>query len=85
MILVGGGAADRSENARLAAALAARFTVFNYDRRGRGAGGDALPYAVQRKVEDIAALVVALVVEGQGHVPDPAVLAAVLTRFLAVA
>jgi pimeloyl-ACP methyl ester carboxylesterase len=57
VILVGGGAVDRSENAPLAAALAARFTVFNYDRRGRGASGDTLPYAVQREVEDIAALV----------------------------
>ena len=57
VILVGGGATDRSENAPLAAALAARFTVFNYDRRGRGASGDTLPYAVQREFEDIAALV----------------------------
>ena len=32
LILVGGGATDRSENAPLAAELAARFTVFNYDR-----------------------------------------------------
>ena len=57
VILVGGGATDRSENAPLAAALAARFTVFNYDRRGRGASGDTLPYAVHREVEDIAALI----------------------------
>jgi hypothetical protein len=57
VILVGGGATDRSENAPLAAALAARLTVFNYDRRGRGASGDTSPYAVQREVEDIAALV----------------------------
>jgi pimeloyl-ACP methyl ester carboxylesterase len=36
--------------------LAADFTVYNYDRRGRGASTDAAPYAVQREVEDLAAL-----------------------------
>jgi hypothetical protein len=56
VILVNGGLADRSENAPLAAELAERFTVYNYDRRGRGGSGDTLPYAVDREVEDIAAL-----------------------------
>ncbi|HET8758945.1 MAG TPA: alpha/beta fold hydrolase [Solirubrobacteraceae bacterium] len=51
VILVGGGAVDRSENAPLAAALAARFTVFNYDRRGRGASGDAPPDAAEREID----------------------------------
>jgi pimeloyl-ACP methyl ester carboxylesterase len=32
-------------------------TVFTYDRRGRGESGNTLPYAVEREVEDIAALV----------------------------
>jgi pimeloyl-ACP methyl ester carboxylesterase len=32
------------------------FTVITYDRRGRGESGDTLPYAVEREVEDIAAL-----------------------------
>jgi pimeloyl-ACP methyl ester carboxylesterase len=41
----------------LAAELADRFTVFCYDRRGRGESGDTLPYAVEREVEDICALV----------------------------
>jgi alpha/beta hydrolase family protein len=59
VVLVGGGATDRSENAPLAAALADRFTVFNYDRRGRGASGDTLPYAVAREIEDIEALIAA--------------------------
>jgi pimeloyl-ACP methyl ester carboxylesterase len=31
-------------------------TVFTYDRRGRGESGNSLPYAVEREVEDIAAL-----------------------------
>ncbi|HEY8599224.1 MAG TPA: alpha/beta hydrolase [Thermomicrobiales bacterium] len=56
VILVGGGLTDRSENAPLARELAARFTVFNYDRRGRGGSGDTLPYAVRREIEDIEAL-----------------------------
>lgn len=37
--------------------LAADFTVYDYDRRGRGDSGDTLPYAVEREVEDLAALV----------------------------
>jgi pimeloyl-ACP methyl ester carboxylesterase len=57
VILVGGGFVDRSENAPLASVLAERFTVYNYDRRGRGDSGDTLPYAVAREIEDIEALV----------------------------
>jgi pimeloyl-ACP methyl ester carboxylesterase len=41
----------------LAAELSRRFTVFTYDRRGRGDSGDSAPYAVEREVEDIQALV----------------------------
>jgi pimeloyl-ACP methyl ester carboxylesterase len=40
----------------LAAALAGRFTVVTYDRRGRGRSGDTAPWALQREVEDLAAL-----------------------------
>jgi hypothetical protein len=57
VILVGGGLDDRSENAPLAPELAARFAVYNYDRRGRGGSGDTLPYAVGREIEDIEALI----------------------------
>jgi pimeloyl-ACP methyl ester carboxylesterase len=57
VIFVGGALADRSAGAPLAAALARNFTVFNYDRRGRGDSGDTPPYAVEREVEDIAALI----------------------------
>jgi pimeloyl-ACP methyl ester carboxylesterase len=42
---------------KLAAELADRFTVYTYDRRGRGESGDTAPYAVEREVEDIAALI----------------------------
>ena len=41
----------------LAALLAQRFTVFTYDRRGRGASHDTRPYAVEREIEDIEALI----------------------------
>jgi len=59
VILVCGGSTARSANASLATLLAARFTVFNYDRRGRGASGDTPPYAVEREVEDLDAVIAA--------------------------
>lgn len=37
--------------------LAADFTVYVYDRRGRGASTDTPPYAIEREVEDLAALI----------------------------
>ncbi|MEM6429627.1 MAG: alpha/beta hydrolase [Deinococcota bacterium] len=37
--------------------FAKEFTVYNYDRRGRGDSGDTQPYAVEREVEDIEALI----------------------------
>jgi pimeloyl-ACP methyl ester carboxylesterase len=43
--------------AKLAPLLARRFTVYTYDRRGRGHSGDVRPYAREREVDDIAALV----------------------------
>ena len=57
VILVGGALSDRSAAVPLAAALGPNLTVFAYDRRGRGDSGDTPPYAVQREVEDLAALV----------------------------
>jgi pimeloyl-ACP methyl ester carboxylesterase len=41
----------------LAKLLASSFTVYTYDRRGRGESGDTQPYAVEREVEDIEALI----------------------------
>ncbi len=57
LILVGGALSDRSAARPLAALLAPHFSVFGYDRRGRGDSGDTLPYAVEREVEDIEALI----------------------------
>jgi pimeloyl-ACP methyl ester carboxylesterase len=59
LVLVGGALADRSAAAQLSAQLAPHLTVIAYDRRGRGDSGDTAPYAVEREVEDIDALIVA--------------------------
>lgn len=66
VILVGGALDDGSENAPLVPLLAGRFTVFNYARRGRGASGDTPPYAIEREIEDLEALVAAA--GGSAHV-----------------
>jgi pimeloyl-ACP methyl ester carboxylesterase len=62
LILVGGIFEQRamdSETAQLAALplLADYFTVVHYDRRGRGDSTDTLPFAVEREIEDIDALI----------------------------
>ena len=60
LILVGGAFCDRSARASgtpLAALLGQRFTVFSYDRRGRGDSEDTPPYATDREVEDLSALI----------------------------
>ncbi len=59
VILVAGALCSRSfwSGPELAKLLAPRFTVYNYDRRGRGDSGDTKPYAVEREVEDIKALI----------------------------
>jgi pimeloyl-ACP methyl ester carboxylesterase len=41
----------------MAAALAEHFTVFTYDRRGRGDSSDCAPYDVQREVDDLEAVI----------------------------
>lgn len=56
VILVGGVLGDHSQQAPVAALLAPHFTVFNYDRRGHGGSGDTAPYAVDREVEDLDAV-----------------------------
>jgi pimeloyl-ACP methyl ester carboxylesterase len=59
IILVDGALCSRSFGPipKLARLLAPHFTVLNYDRRGRGESGNALPYAVEREVEDLEALI----------------------------
>ncbi len=60
IILVGGAFQHRAidpRTAQLAALLSPQFTVFHYDRRGRGDSGDTAPYAVEREFEDLDALI----------------------------
>lgn len=41
----------------LASQLSRWFTVYTYDRRGRGESGDTQPYAIEREIEDIKAII----------------------------
>jgi pimeloyl-ACP methyl ester carboxylesterase len=59
VILVAAALADRGGTKRFAKLLSEHYTVINYDRRGRGKSGDTPPYAVEREVEDIDALIAA--------------------------
>ena len=57
VIVVCGAMCDRALMRPTAEELAKHFTVINYDRRGRGDSGDTAPYAVEREIEDIGALI----------------------------
>jgi pimeloyl-ACP methyl ester carboxylesterase len=60
VILVHGAFMHRAldpQTVQLAELLGQHFTVFHYDRRGRGESEDTQPYSVQREVEDIEALI----------------------------
>jgi pimeloyl-ACP methyl ester carboxylesterase len=57
VIVVGGALCDRALTRPTAEELAKHFTIINYDRRGRGDSGDTQPYAVEREIEDIGALI----------------------------
>jgi pimeloyl-ACP methyl ester carboxylesterase len=59
VVLVCGGSVDRMSNAPLAALLAENYTVYNYDRRGRGDSGDGAEYAIEREFEDLDAILAA--------------------------
>jgi pimeloyl-ACP methyl ester carboxylesterase len=56
VVCVGGALNDRRSTGFMAAHLAG-FTVYSYDRRGRGDSGDTPPYAVAREIEDLAAVI----------------------------
>jgi pimeloyl-ACP methyl ester carboxylesterase len=57
LVIVGGSLADHRFYAPLAQELAKHFTVYNFDRRGRGQSGDTEPYAVEREVDDVRTLI----------------------------
>lgn len=57
VILVVGAFNERATGAPLAKFLEPHFSVFTYDRRGRGDSGDTSPYAVEREIEDLDALI----------------------------
>jgi pimeloyl-ACP methyl ester carboxylesterase len=57
VVLVSGAMSTGATVRPLAAALSDRFDTVVYDRRGRGESGDTAPYAVEREVEDLAALI----------------------------
>jgi pimeloyl-ACP methyl ester carboxylesterase len=59
LILVDGALTVHSSRSgsELARLLAPHFTVYGFDRRGRGQSGDTLPYAVDREIDDIQALI----------------------------
>jgi pimeloyl-ACP methyl ester carboxylesterase len=59
LILVDGALCSRAfgPSPKLAPLLASHFTVYAYDRRGRGESHDTHPYSPAREVEDLAALV----------------------------
>jgi pimeloyl-ACP methyl ester carboxylesterase len=67
LILIDGAMCSRAFGpmAKLAPLLAPQFTVYRYDRRGRGESGDTVPYAPAREIEDVDALI--RVAGGKAH------------------
>jgi pimeloyl-ACP methyl ester carboxylesterase len=59
VIMVGGALTTRLSGSRqrLMDLLAETFAVYTYDRRGRGDSSDSLPYALDREIEDLAAMI----------------------------
>jgi pimeloyl-ACP methyl ester carboxylesterase len=57
LVIVGGALSHRAGAKPLVAKLMDHFTVYTYDRRGRGESGDTKPYAVDREIEDLGAII----------------------------
>lgn len=59
VILVDGALCSRAfgPSSKLAPLLARHFTVYTYDRRGRGQSNDTAPYSPARELDDLAALI----------------------------
>lgn len=59
LIIVGGALNSRRSADVLVPWLSPHFTVYTYDRRGRGESSDTLPYSRGREIEDLEALIAA--------------------------
>jgi pimeloyl-ACP methyl ester carboxylesterase len=59
VVMVDGPTCSRSfgPSTWFASLLAGDFTVYSYDRRGRGGSGDTAPYSVEREIEDLQAVI----------------------------
>jgi pimeloyl-ACP methyl ester carboxylesterase len=57
LVVATGAFCNRASSGPLAEALGDRYTVYRFDRRGRGDSGDTPPWAVEREVEDLAAVI----------------------------
>lgn len=59
LIIVLGALCDRNfaSTPQLVELLSRQFTVYNYDRRGKGDSSDTQPYSVEREIEDLEALI----------------------------
>lgn len=60
VILINGAMVHRKSDptlAQVADLLSSQFTVYNYDRRGRGESGDTKPFSKAREIDDVQALV----------------------------
>jgi pimeloyl-ACP methyl ester carboxylesterase len=79
VVLIHVGPFTQAVNAGLAGLLADRFTVYTYDRRGRGESGGAVTDGPDREFDDLRAVIDHA--GGQPHNVDDAVMAAALTGF----
>jgi pimeloyl-ACP methyl ester carboxylesterase len=59
LVIVLGAFCDRSTSQPLAALLRSSYTVYEYDRRGRGDSDSGFPLSIELEVEDLAAVVTA--------------------------
>ncbi len=84
LIIVDGAGGSRLLGASLewAPLLSSQFTVYTYDRRGRGESTDTAPYAVERELDDLRAV---LSVAGDAPYLVGFSTGAVLTRFAVAA
>jgi pimeloyl-ACP methyl ester carboxylesterase len=59
LVITGGAFNTRHSPGELVGLLAPHFTVYTWDRRGRGDSANTLPYAIERETEDLDAVITA--------------------------